>query len=309
MIATTDVSGSLTAAQLYDAWGRPQATASLGNLGQYGYTGREPDETGMMFYRARYYDPSIGRFTQRDPIGLADGINRYAYVANDPVNLTDPSGEVGIIGGLIGGGAELLGQYVESRINGTTFVPDYGRVTVAAFAGAAGAGLVTAGNRLAQGASFLAKAGRVGVGVTVESASNIGQSLANGEQVTLGGIGLAAVLGGASARFGELAQTGFYASRGAQNVGSEADRLRRIAGSRIEDGLPRPGRVDARLNAARALDDSLDSSAKLRSEATASAIGFTEGVINRDPYINYFSNMLGTGGSGNQTLLGVSPRY
>lgn len=51
VVATTDQSGNLTAAQLYDAWGKPNAGS--GGLGQYGYTGREPDETGMMYYRAR----------------------------------------------------------------------------------------------------------------------------------------------------------------------------------------------------------------------------------------------------------------
>ncbi len=59
---------------------------------QYGYTGREPDETGLIYYRARYYDPTLGRFTQRDPIGLQGGINPYAYVGGNPVNFTDPSG-------------------------------------------------------------------------------------------------------------------------------------------------------------------------------------------------------------------------
>lgn len=53
-------------------------------------------ETGFMYLRARYYDPSIGRFIQRDPFaGYAEAqqsLNRYTYAQNDPVNRVDPSG-------------------------------------------------------------------------------------------------------------------------------------------------------------------------------------------------------------------------
>ena len=71
--------------------GETRSPAS-GVQARYGYTGREPDETGLTYYRARYYDPTIGRFTQRDPIGLAGGINSYAYAGGNPVNFNDPSG-------------------------------------------------------------------------------------------------------------------------------------------------------------------------------------------------------------------------
>jgi RHS repeat-associated protein len=44
-------------------------------------------------YRARYYDPTIGRFVSEDPVGFWGGLNFYAYVLNDPAGLTDPMGE------------------------------------------------------------------------------------------------------------------------------------------------------------------------------------------------------------------------
>ena len=61
-----------------------------------------------MYYRARYYDPTIGRFISRDPIGLQGGLNQYAYVGNNPINANDPSGQwalngnLGVLGGAIG---------------------------------------------------------------------------------------------------------------------------------------------------------------------------------------------------------------
>jgi uncharacterized protein RhaS with RHS repeats len=45
---------------------------------------------GALYYRARYYDPSPGRFVGEDPVGFDGGTDFYAYVDNDPVNLTDP---------------------------------------------------------------------------------------------------------------------------------------------------------------------------------------------------------------------------
>ena len=59
------------------------------------FTGREYDgETGLYYFRARYYSANLGRFIQRDPIGMEDQINLYTYVGNNPVRFSDPSGEV-----------------------------------------------------------------------------------------------------------------------------------------------------------------------------------------------------------------------
>lgn len=59
----------------------------------YGYTGREYDsQVDLVYMRARYYDPSIGRFLARDPSGMVDGPNVYAYAGNNPISRVDPSG-------------------------------------------------------------------------------------------------------------------------------------------------------------------------------------------------------------------------
>jgi RHS repeat-associated protein len=92
VVGLSDAGGQLTASASYDAWGK--VTASSGTLPQAGYTGREPDATGLIYYRARYYDPTMRRFISRDPAGMPDGVNRYAYVRNDPVNNVDPTGLV-----------------------------------------------------------------------------------------------------------------------------------------------------------------------------------------------------------------------
>ena len=49
-------------------------------------------ERANNYYRARYYDPKIGRFISEDPIGFDGGINFYSYVENNPVNYVDPDG-------------------------------------------------------------------------------------------------------------------------------------------------------------------------------------------------------------------------
>ncbi len=89
-VGIATLSGSVTDSNGYAAFGN----ASNGSFpSRYQFTGREADPlTGLQFNRARSYDIDLGRFVSEDPIGLGGGINEYAYVRNNPVNATDPTG-------------------------------------------------------------------------------------------------------------------------------------------------------------------------------------------------------------------------
>jgi hypothetical protein len=53
---------------------------------------------GRYYYKARFYWPPLGRFLQTDPVGSADDLNLYAYVGNNPINFTDPTGMIAASG-------------------------------------------------------------------------------------------------------------------------------------------------------------------------------------------------------------------
>ena len=90
----TDAAGAVANAYDYDAFGNLEATSFETVVSPYAFTARERDpESGLMFYRARYYDPRIGRFISEDPIGFAgEDLNLYRYVFNGSVNMIDPNG-------------------------------------------------------------------------------------------------------------------------------------------------------------------------------------------------------------------------
>lgn len=92
----SSTAGTLASTYTFDSFGN--MTASSGSIiNIFRYTGREFDtETDLYFYRARYYDTSVGRFTSQDPIGFRGGLNWMSYTRNNPVNSIDPSGLVDV---------------------------------------------------------------------------------------------------------------------------------------------------------------------------------------------------------------------
>lgn len=92
--AQADNTGAVTQRYSYSAYGETTGTPATAQTDSnpVQYTGRENDGTGLYYYRARYYDPQLKRFTQSDPIGLGGGINTYAYVNGNPVSYYDPYG-------------------------------------------------------------------------------------------------------------------------------------------------------------------------------------------------------------------------
>ena len=151
----------------YDVYGRQDITESaVGN--PYMFTGRRYDpETALYYYRARIYNPHIGRFMQTDPIGYEVGLNLYTYCNNNPVLYTDSTGlwfglddaivsAVGAVGGLVAQGVSDLikgevsgwSEYATSALGGVTAAETLLYTGNPFLAGAAGAAVNSGLNRI-----------------------------------------------------------------------------------------------------------------------------------------------------------------
>ncbi len=119
IVAITNSAGQVVQRYEYDSFGQITYTQDATFKQPYTFTGREYDEeSGLYYYRARYYDAKVGRFLQKDPllspmnpmnVGLSQSINKhiwplpylkskpkslhpYVHTNNNPVNYTDPTG-------------------------------------------------------------------------------------------------------------------------------------------------------------------------------------------------------------------------
>lgn len=100
VVALSDSAGDTVQTYEYSVYGQVAAEDPDFLTNPYMFTGRRFDlETGLYYYRARYYNPHIGRFMQTDPVGYSAGINLYLYCSNNPLVFVDPSGFSQIVTG------------------------------------------------------------------------------------------------------------------------------------------------------------------------------------------------------------------
>jgi RHS repeat-associated protein len=113
----SDPSSSIILSQSYEPFGASLKVYGKGSR-TFGFTGEQDGIAGLVFLRARYYDPGTGRFITKDPFpgvpSLPSTLHLYQYALNNPINFVDPSGEIipaiitamaagVIIGGVMGG--------------------------------------------------------------------------------------------------------------------------------------------------------------------------------------------------------------
>jgi RHS repeat-associated protein len=163
--ALTDASGQVVWKADYNPFGKASITTQ-GPTFNLRFPGQYYDaETGFHYNWRRYYDPATGRYITSDPIGLAGGINTYAYALGNPYSYIDPTGEYAwvLIGGAIGAGLNIATQIQSGH------EIDWSSVVASAVTGALGGGLGTVTKGLSWGKNIIANSigsGLIGAGVT-----------------------------------------------------------------------------------------------------------------------------------------------
>ncbi|NJN13091.1 MAG: RHS repeat protein [Richelia sp. RM1_1_1] len=201
-----DNTGAVVNHLTYDSFGNVVAETNPAVDSRYLFTGREFDEeTGLYYYRARYYNSSTGRFLSEDPISFAGGnANLYGYVLNDPILLRDPEGTFPplLAAVAVGAGIGAVVGGISAGLSGGSILKGIGTGALVGGAGVLG------------GAGGAALAGSLGLGTTatgilggaaagaVSDAATQGLGIAFGDQCefnplqTLGSAALGGFTGG-----------------------------------------------------------------------------------------------------------------
>jgi len=172
-------------------WGEAQSSLGTGR-GYCANLGHPEDETGLVYMRARYYEPVTGRFISEDP--ARDGVNWYLYADGNPVNKVDESGRnpLILVGAVLGFISGFFIGLTEGKGWGHAFLTGLIGAISGAIAGAIGLGFVA---WLGEGTKALALSGIVGGAVGSGLNTLIGDLL-NGRGVNWGHIGRAMGIGG-----------------------------------------------------------------------------------------------------------------
>ena len=174
VVRIVDGSRNVVASYSYDPWGKLlSSSGTLANVNPLRYRGYYYDsETGFYYLQSRYYDPAIGRFINADSYASTDATgllstNMFAYCENDPVNKSDPDGEVAhlAIGAVVGAIANVGFSYLNHMIAGESY--GLKEAALDALSGAASGALAASGvgllgqvigNGLTSGVAYFARA-------------------------------------------------------------------------------------------------------------------------------------------------------
>jgi RHS repeat-associated protein len=207
--ALTDGDGNVVDKRTFDSFGRILSETNPSVSFRYGYTGRERDlESGLDYYRARYYDPNVGRFISVDPAGFGAGdTNLYRYVGNNSTNATDPSGMIAplVWAAIALGGATigLISDYsIQSarKADNPNYEFNYGEFAFSGVAGAVfaplGVAAAQAGGTAATALAFVNTISSLGTLYQAEQLSDTNNANEKAVQRLFGGIGFLTGLAG-----------------------------------------------------------------------------------------------------------------
>lgn len=195
---TANSSGSKSSSANYDPFGNIRSSSGI--LPYFQFSKEQNDsESNLYFLRARYYDPSIGRFISKDPVKgvltLPQSQNPYAYALNNPINLSDPSGEAAVglcasadVGLAVFGTCSLCLMFTSDRQVGLTFTAGGGGSTGLTL-GAGGQVQFTNANNLKQIEGqdvFIGVSGKIGAGVNPDFTQDVDDPSIKGVNVDFG---------------------------------------------------------------------------------------------------------------------------
>ncbi len=190
----------MTTKYSYDEFGIPSPNSKFGQGGEkantYGFTGEQWDEdVGLLYLRARYYQPDVGRFITKDPFpgitALSQTLPPYLYCQNNPTDLVDPQGRiapllVAVLGGaaagaFAGGLGYLSGLAISNAVNGKPLFSGFSRTDLAlsAAGGAVGGVAITV--------TGVTTVGATAIGAGVSAGQYLAGSWIKGEEITFGG--------------------------------------------------------------------------------------------------------------------------